>query len=351
MGNYAVFRGCASRDALTRRALEAAPVAASSEPEIEAKYTIPLFWLAGFAPEDLVMRRVYEDDAASSPLFEYVVPCAAVRAYATRARSRHAAMLSLVPAALGGYFEEWIRFVERRYSSCVMIETGDLFAMDDYEECGLRLRGALRALQAADGGDAVRETAALQWFANFEDLARERLPGERPEDTAGRWRLHLGGSCYERDAGVLLWPARTAPAEVALAASLPEAVLPAPGTPAADEADVTAMVRSGVVRDDPRGRLSLALQQLSGEVPLGVDAPTRRLRKVIGGGGELLAVVRAGLFGFVLIVLGSGFIWASLQSPVSWMGLGLGAVMLGAGVWLLRAAWRAQRRLRAIMRA
>jgi hypothetical protein len=343
MGNYAFFRGCASREALLQRRTDAGPQPGATEVELDAKYSIPLFWLAGFAPEDLVSRKVYDAAQPDQLLYEYVMPCAGVREYAARARVRRAGMLSLVPAALGDYYDEWIRFVERRWSKCV--------SMDDFEECGLRLRGALRALQAADRGEPVRDTAALQWFAGFEDLARERLPGESAEDAVARWRNQLGGSGFLPGSSTLLWPTRPTPAELAFAASLPEAARHEPGSPQADAADYAAMVRRGIVRDDPLGRLSLAAKQLAGEVPLGVDAPTRGLRKAIGGGGELLAVLRDGFIGMIFTVLGPAFIWASWHDPIYWTGVGIGAALLAAGLWLLRMAWRSQRRLRAILRA
>lgn len=358
MGNYAYFRGCASRDALAR-STAASILPATTEPDLEAKYCIPLFWLAGFAPEDLVTRTVFEDSAddgaddpaGSGPPLHYVLPCTGVREYAARARARRAGLLTLVPAALGDYYDEWIRFVERRYAKYVLVETSDIFSMDDYEEAGLRLRGALRALQAADRGEPVRDTGALQWFGSFQDLARARASGESAEDAAQGWRLQLGGSAYLSGTATLLWPTRPTPAEIAFAASLPEAKTPEPGSPEAADADLTSMVRAGVVNARPRGRLALALKQLSGEVPLGVGAPTRGLRKTIGGGGELLVVLRDGFFGLVLALLGAVFLWATWRVPVYWTGIGLGAAMLLAGVWLLRSAWRAQRRFRAILRA
>lgn len=357
MGNYAFFRGCASREALARRddrRAGAGVAPAADEPELEAKYSIPLFWLAGFTPDDLLSRPMFEpspEDPPDEEPLQYVLPCASVRDYAARARARRAGILALLPAALGDYYDEWIRFVERRYAKCVTLETSDIFSMSDVGEAGLRLRGGLRALQAADRGEPVRDTAALQWFASFEDLARERAAGEAPEDAAQGWRLQLAGSAYLPGSGTLLWPTRPTPAEIAFAASLPEARTPQPGTPEDADADLTALVRTGVVGNHPRGRFALALKQLSGEVPLGVDAPTRGLRKTIGGGGELLVVLRDGFFGLVLALLGPLFIWASWRAPVYWMGIGLGAALLLAGLWLLRAAWRAQRRLRAILRA
>lgn len=351
MGNYAFFRGCSSCDSLLLRRSDAAPGAGSVEPEIDAKYCIPLFWLAGFSPDDLVARKFYDEESPDTVLFEYLVPCTATRKFAERARMRRAGMLSLVPVALGDFYGEWVRFVERRYASCVTIETLDIFSMGDVEESGLRLRGALRALQVADRGEPVREASALQWFAGFEDLARERVPGETAENAAQRWRNLLGGTGVLPGSGTLLWPTKPTPAEIAFAANLPETPQHAPGSLAAQDADFAALVRSGVVSDDPRGRLSIALKKLSGELPLGVDAPTRGLRKAISGGGEFLALVRDGVVGLVFAVLGPGFIWASWGPPIYWMGAGIGAALLLAGLWLVRAAWRAQRRFRAVLRA
>lgn len=352
MGNYAYFDGCRSPTDAPRVAEDPRDGGEASEPEIEAKYSIPLFWLAGFAPDELVTVQVPDPEQPGAVALEYVVPCTSVRQYAARARARRSGIVGLLPEALGGYYDEWIRFVERRYARCVLIRTSDLFSMSGHEEAGLRLRGALRALQVADDGGAVEDSAALDWFGGFVDRFRDRATGEAVEDCAQGWRLLLAGSAYlPNGSGTLLWPTRPTPAELAFATSLPQAAVHEPGSPAAAAADLTSLVRSGVVASTPGSRLHIALKKISGQLPTGVDAPTLGLRKTLGSAGELLNVLRDGFFGLLLALLGPVFIWAGWGPPPSWTTLAVGVGCLLPGLWLLRSAWRAQRRLRAILRA
>lgn len=106
-----------------------------------------------------------------------------------------------------------------------------------------------------------------------------------------------------------------------------------------------------MVPTTPGARLRTAMKKMSGELPLGVDAPTRGLRKFLGGAGELLVVLRDGFFGLLLVLLGPVFIWAGWGPPPSWITLAVGVGCLPPGLWLLRAAWRAQHRFRAILKA
>jgi hypothetical protein len=100
-----------------------------------------------------------------------------------------------------------------------------------------------------------------------------------------------------------------------------------------------------------RGGLALAAGKLSGRIPMGADAPTKTLRKVIGGGGELLEVLRSGFFGILGLVLGPLFLWAGFSGAIQWSLIGLGFGCLIVAAVLLRSAARAFRNLLTIRRA
>jgi hypothetical protein len=119
----------------------------------------------------------------------------------------------------------------------------------------------------------------------------------------------------------------------------------------AREDQLTRMVREGVKPETVRDRLTLAGDKLVGAAPLGVDAPSKTARKVIGGGGELLAAIKLGVFGGLLVLLGVPVVLVGFGGGFDWKAIGLGAAMLALGAWSLRSAWHAWRNFRAISKA
>ena len=109
MGNYAYFRSCRSRDAAARPPADveadagnaAAADARATPTQVEAKYRIPLFWLAGFSPDDLVTVQARDvvppldapgRDPTSEVTATWSVPCTPAHQFVTCARARRAAM-------------------------------------------------------------------------------------------------------------------------------------------------------------------------------------------------------------------------------------------------------------------
>jgi hypothetical protein len=115
--------------------------------------------------------------------------------------------------------------------------------------------------------------------------------------------------------------------------------------------EMTRLMQEGRRPDDAEGRADLFRDKLAGNVPLGVDAPNKTSRKVIGGGGHLLAVLRHGLFGLLAVVFGARFIWAGTSERFDGKTTGIGVAVLLVGVFLLTRAFRAWQNLRAIVRA
>ncbi len=114
--------------------------------------------------------------------------------------------------------------------------------------------------------------------------------------------------------------------------------------------EITRLMQEGRRPDDAEGRAGLLRDKVAGKVPLGVDAPNKTARKVIGGGGHLLVVLRYGLFGLLAVVFGALFIWAGTNERFDGKTTGIGVAVLLVGVFLLTRAFRAWQILRAIVR-
>jgi len=56
--------------------------------------------------------------------------------------------------------------------------------------------------------------------------------------------------------------------------------------------ELTRAVREGVRPEGMKERLRLAADKLTGNVPMGIDAPNKSLRKTIGGAAELLHLIK-----------------------------------------------------------
>ena len=118
-----------------------------------------------------------------------------------------------------------------------------------------------------------------------------------------------------------------------------------------EESEITRLVRDGVRPEDLKGRLNLTVDKALGNVPLGVDAPNKTVRKLIGGGWELLHVLKFGFFGVLSSLLGIAFLYVGLAGKSGFVVPAVGAVLLILGIWCLRAAREAYRALRAISKA
>ena len=99
------------------------------------------------------------------------------------------------------------------------------------------------------------------------------------------------------------------------------------------------------------GRAQLAADKLRAKVPLGVDAPNKTTRKVIGGAGSLLKVLRYGFIGLLCVFLGSLFVWAGSNGQKDLKVIGTGVVVVAFGIFALNRAWVAWKILKAISRA
>jgi hypothetical protein len=348
MAHYARLVGCASREIAATYDLT--QVTEAAEPQLVARYMIPLLWLACFDPADALTIRE-RDPASVGEGASFVVLCAPVGDVIHRLRRRQASVLGLIEPSFAPLYTDWITFLDRHFAHQLLLQTEDLFAMDGYDRAGLRLQAALRFMAVADTGRRIKERAAIDWFAALPDAFAQRQRGERNADAGLRWRAHLSGTTDVGDSSAA-WPVRPSAMEIAFAGTRPEAALDVkPGTAAAEQETLTQRVRHGVFADSVSGGLRLAAGKLAGNVPLGINAPTKPLRKLIGGGSELLELLRYAALGLILALIGALLLWVSLSGEPDWKMLGIGAALLGISVWPLRGARTALRNLRAITRA
>lgn len=112
--------------------------------------------------------------------------------------------------------------------------------------------------------------------------------------------------------------------------------------------EIARLVRDGVKPKSMKERLQLMADKLAGNVPLGVDASSRGLRRGIAGSAELLSLIKFGVLGVLLVVFGALFLFVGLHGPFNVDVFSIGGLLLILGIWSLREARRAARNLRAI---
>ena len=115
--------------------------------------------------------------------------------------------------------------------------------------------------------------------------------------------------------------------------------------------EIARLVRDGVKPKTMRERLQLMADKLAGNVPLGVDASSNRLRKGIAGSAELLALVKFGVFGVLLVVFGALFLFVGLHGQFNVDLFSIGGILMILGIWSLREARKAARNLKAISKS
>ena len=114
---------------------------------------------------------------------------------------------------------------------------------------------------------------------------------------------------------------------------------------------LTAAVRSGIPTHSDQSGVGLAVGKFTGAVPMGIDAPTKRLRKAIGGAWELLALLKFGFGALLFLFVGVVCCYFGVRPrfELSLFAIGIGSLVLSA----LSARWALHvlRNLRAIAKA
>ncbi|MET0855701.1 MAG: hypothetical protein ABWY27_03025 [Telluria sp.] len=114
---------------------------------------------------------------------------------------------------------------------------------------------------------------------------------------------------------------------------------------------LTEAIRAGLPPGSARSGWEIGVKKLTGEIPMGMDAPTKGLRKFTAGASELLVVLRCG-FGTLAFLLSGGFCsYTGLSKgfDFKWLAFAMGSLVM-AGLFA-RGTLHAVRNLRSILKA
>jgi hypothetical protein len=112
--------------------------------------------------------------------------------------------------------------------------------------------------------------------------------------------------------------------------------------------EIARLVLDGARPKNTKERLQLAVDKLVGNVPFGVDASSKTLRKRVASSAELLALIKFGLSGSLLVVFGALFLSVGVHEKYNLDLVSIGGILLSLGIWCLREARKAARNRRAI---
>lgn len=345
MAHWSYLRSCRTPQ---EAVVDLVPDGSNGTVEVEARYAIPLFWLAAFDEKNILRAHSADALAENANAEGFFVLCASGAEAANRLRARTTGIVKLLPAVYAPYFEEWIRFVKTSFPHYLVLRAEDVFSMEGDSDAELRVTAAVRSLSRADEGKPIKELDALDHFGGFRDLFSTRPANEEPAVTAMRIRTQLAGFNRIEPTALNGWPRSATAAELTFIGGIKVAACPSLSP---EQARLAKTIRDGVGANTLREGVAMAAGKLSGRIPLGADAPTKALRKVIGGGGELLELLRSGFFAILGLLLGPMFLWVGLTGVIQWGLIGLGFGCLVMAVFLLRIAARAFRNLRTITRA
>ena len=115
--------------------------------EYEAAYCIPLFWLCLFAPQDVQLARV-EDEDADAPRHYAFLACPRDQGLA-RLKSRSAVMLRALGDKRHELYLEWAARLARESYSHILVRTVELDMMEEEGQLQQDLLAGLADLDAA----------------------------------------------------------------------------------------------------------------------------------------------------------------------------------------------------------
>jgi len=113
----------------------------------------------------------------------------------------------------------------------------------------------------------------------------------------------------------------------------------------------TEIVRAGIQPQSGLSGMRLDSEKFTGAVPMGTEAPTKGLRKAIGGGWELLAVMEYGFGAVVFLIFGVTCCYFGARDKFELEVFSFGVSSLALAALFARWALRAARNLRSIAKA
>lgn len=211
MANRAMLVGCPSRDAAERIALEADQYEVDDGPfgpQLSASYHIPLFWLAAFAPADVleVVRR--EDDGAAAYTFPaYFTPTSAGL---KKLRARRIGVLALVGERFAGFYDDWHQYLQEQYPDGFLLQAEDIFWMIDMDEGAAAVAAIISDLDGLERGVPISDLEPFRQWGALPHLCGDDF--SRPDNEAAMfWRASLAGGAVT---GSVDWPTEPTQLEI-----------------------------------------------------------------------------------------------------------------------------------------
>lgn len=191
MANTTYLSGAPPLERVRRHAATGAALN-PGEPELEARYAVPLFWLACFTAADQIPVAADDGDADSE---RWIDVCAGASAAIARFDARRPALAALPPPSFAPVFDAWTGFLAANYRACIHVRMRDFFAMDDYEVSETSLARAFAVLARADAGSAISGFEGLAYIVGISDLTALQSvgAGESLEEATHRHNVLLAG--------------------------------------------------------------------------------------------------------------------------------------------------------------
>lgn len=218
MANYSVLVGCPSPapdlSAFEVGVSELTPYDQPSGPGwgplLIGRYSMPLFWVAGFEPSNIIQLTVPAvGPQGESSVLNLIGAVTSARDFAARIRERRRPLLSLFPppliSAYGALIDAWVDYVLARFPNSILLHPYDIpfIVGEDFDAL------------FAQAIDAVARFGATRGITLDPDGRLGLLPDLRPgrhETSADAVRAGLFGYC---DAAGAYWPPDATAGEIA----------------------------------------------------------------------------------------------------------------------------------------
>lgn len=183
---------------------------------LNGAYAIPLFWLAAFEASDGFLLDRLQPEEEGLPAQRYAVLCfwSPTTAAVQRLRHRRAMILTHVGEVLGGFYDQWIAFLERTFPDAILLQPEAISGLEGTPDGNRRLARAVESLDAAHAGQALLDADALHNVNAAEEPADTQRSGEpwTPKAYAEFRRYSLAGTDMD------VWPPPPSEPEIEAAA-------------------------------------------------------------------------------------------------------------------------------------